>query len=166
MPTCRHRSRYFTWRDDNGESIAITYHYPSCGAQLSLGPSSDDDPAVQVEMRAAEKIASIAEDLGGESDIWGDDRATTFSGGPWHDKFNESLWPWDPTRPLAGQYEAYVAHMAIGDAMLEETLAEEEPRIDGILTATETSAVSAAEDAMRNPEVTAEANAEHKGDAT
>lgn len=87
------------------------------GRPSSLGPSNDDSPAVQIEMRAAEKIADIASIGGGESDVWCDDETTTITGGPWLDQFNASLWDWDTSRPLAEQFAETAADDAAADAL-------------------------------------------------
>lgn len=53
----------------------------TCGAWLSLGPANDDDPNVQIEIRAAE-IAALADDY--QRGIVTDETAvaTTNIGGP------------------------------------------------------------------------------------
>lgn len=86
-------------------------------AAPSLGPSNDDSPAVELEMFAAERIADIAADGGGESDVWCDDETTEIAGGPWQDAFNAALWTWDISRPIAEQLAETAADDAAADTM-------------------------------------------------
>lgn len=70
----------------------------------SLGPSNDDSPAVQVEIRAAELIAVGA--YIDESNVWADDENGTIvitSNDSAFDQYNATLWAWDISRPLAEQ---------------------------------------------------------------
>jgi len=91
-----------------------------CGVRLPLGPSNDDSPAVQVEMRAAE-IAQVEGDAMSQAEAIGyaehpcDGVISDEHAAGWlsseidthfeHDHRDIEAWPWDPTRPLAGQYE-------------------------------------------------------------
>lgn len=131
----------------------------ACGALgvRSLGPSNDEPEAVRVEIRAAE-IAWCAGSAMSESEAMGygshpfhdvdhpayRERAADsheFAAG-WlgseidaHrseeiDGIDASAWPWDPTRPVAGQYERYAwAASAMRD--VAEVAADPATEVDG-----------------------------------
>lgn len=98
----------------------------SCNAQFSLGPSNDDSDAVRVEMRAAELATggammpcestgyvdhpnstsgSVETNAGRQSGWLASEIETHFE----RDRRDRDAWPWDPTRPVAGQYEEWLA---------------------------------------------------------
>lgn len=93
---------------------AVSARCANCYTTLSLGPSNDDPEAVQVEMSEAEHLADIAVACDGDDicDVWGDDETTTYASGNLC-AFNATLWPWDPTRPIAGQYEEWFRTCAV-----------------------------------------------------
>lgn len=125
----RHGFYNTEWAPDFGYDDDVTgAKCDSCGATLPLGPSNDDSDAVRVEIRAAEIAASKRGEPGylrGESEVSGwtdhwmcgdlmDEEPWEWAAG-WisreistHDDRearDAPAWPWDPTRPLAGQYE-------------------------------------------------------------
>lgn len=80
-----------------------------CGIALPLGPSNDEPSEVQVEMRAAESLATGSTYFPDICDnVWDIGSGTLGFG----DSEHIDAWPWDPTRPVAGQYEATLADTA------------------------------------------------------
>lgn len=79
------------------------------GMTRGIRQSNDETLAVQIEIAAAARSAFIAAHGGGESNIWCDDTTTEMAGGLMEDSINETRWPWDPSRPVAGQYEEWLA---------------------------------------------------------
>jgi hypothetical protein len=122
LAQCRHRVTTLTWAVPACGRVVAERCCPlyGCGQLLSLGPSNDDSPAVQVEMAAAERIADISHRGGGESDVWCDDRTTEYAGGEWQDQFNAGYWAWDTSRPLAEQLAETARDDAEADALLDE----------------------------------------------
>lgn len=119
MKKCKHRSIQVRYIDDrfwhyvsrkaltNGDVVAV--RCAKCYTPLPLGTSNDAPEAVHVEMRAAESIAVGAYIC--ESNVWRNDDTGTFtitSDDPGFDRYNATLWPWDPTRPIAEQDEPWM----------------------------------------------------------
>lgn len=116
---CTHPLVRTTWglrHDSEGRiapDVALAAHCVSgCNERLSLGPSNDDIPLSEIV------VASCAHS---DADL---------------DRYdNEGAFDWDVTRPLAEQWpwsghetrEAFFAHMARGDAMLDELIGPAEP---------------------------------------
>lgn len=117
------------------ESDAQYRRCQHCGETLPLGSSNDGPEAVRVEMRAAE-IPGMARGVPGEisgedevsgwidhftrADIWSDEDPQKWHAGwlahemqdvrittPESVNHDADAWPWDPTRPIAGQYELH-----------------------------------------------------------
>lgn len=105
MSKCKHARRYVVDTDDSIRCRRCTQHLP-------IGPSNDDVPPKELEE------ATFAKD-----DEWWDGLEWGASGG----------FDWDPSRPLADQRpwnghaspEGFAEHMAKGDAMLDEAIAEQ-----------------------------------------
>lgn len=84
-----------------------------CGARLSLGPSNDEIPT-------CEQIARWIG--GGEHDVlfryldpYTDGKRTEWIDG-------QDGWPWDPTRPVAGQYEEWASIRGSVDFLCDESV--------------------------------------------
>lgn len=120
---CGHsESRYTYSRRPDDTFGADALFCLACGVRLDMGPSNDEPAEVQVEMRAAE-IAAVRLLSRDEADGWKSypDGAVVSTGSGWgvgwlarelatHDHRetrNADAWPWDVTRPVAGQYEEW-----------------------------------------------------------
>lgn len=134
---CKHEATVYTWREGHiGPTSARCSPTLGCGEWLSLGPSNDDSDSVRVEMRAAE-IPGMARGVPGEisgedevsgwldhftrADIWSDEDPQKWHAGwlahemqdvrittPESVNHDANAWPWDPSRPVAGQYEQWL----------------------------------------------------------
>lgn len=130
---CTHEIRITTWHPTTGKEMhqrcSPTF---GCGEQLAIGPSCDWPDEVQVEMRAAEiavsepgdagYLSGAAEYSGDIDNFTGSDRLDGEDLHGWSaawlareirafDSFEfqrDDEWPWDPTRPVAGQYEEWL----------------------------------------------------------
>lgn len=120
--------------EDHGATSRQCSKSFGCGATLSLGASNDGSETVQIEIRAAElrslSEAKIAERWGWEDHSDGaDGDASDMQSGyvsgylaaemATHDDRetrDAMAWPWDPTRPIAGQYEKWFDRIADGIA--------------------------------------------------
>jgi len=116
---CKHAAAVHTWRD--GEIVASRCSPTlGCGEQLPLGPANDDGDEAQIEIRAA-YLAAEMNDPGtiAENNAWWS-HPNRDDDDPWStagylarelathdvsDQRDANAWPWDPTRPVAGQYE-------------------------------------------------------------
>jgi hypothetical protein len=113
---CRHSTVTIAWHPETGAELSRRCSVAfGCGAQLRMGPSNDEPDRVAEGIRAAERLAESAEYITNvappgmnESDVWTDDDSFTFSSGPHSDEYIATLWPWDVTRPVAGQYEEWL----------------------------------------------------------
>lgn len=120
MAKCKHTQWTTIWRF----GLAFTRRCVGCSARLPLGPANDNDPNVQIEIRAARLHLSWTDrptitDL--EYDGWkakNDDSITldspdALAGWLSHEMSYSDTdgdvggWPWDPSRPVAGQYEEW-----------------------------------------------------------
>lgn len=113
---CRHRHRVPTWRRSGEREIASALHCYDCGVSLSLGPSNDEPWYVQEEISAARMVSADA--CGGHeiTDLLTADPDELLISWPecWlaleiAGRLDETdTWDWDPTQPVAGQYEEHL----------------------------------------------------------
>lgn len=134
MKKCKHRNGDRRHQDALCGIPAHDY-CGRCGATPSLGPSNDEPPEVQIEIRAAEIAAWAAYDgltVSIEAPDAIDGWLGRFTSDPtqaesecagWLAAEMSVLnmgsvgpidsWPWDPTRPVAGQYEEHVRRSSV-----------------------------------------------------
>lgn len=122
MKRCNHNTLPYEWKDD----VGVSRHCVVCGALLSLGEADDASLSVQLEIDAAAHMQDLAESVTPRltmAEAAGfarreDDQFATLRGWQVGWLVSEYVdgeftgWPWDPTRPVAGQYEEYVAATA------------------------------------------------------
>ena len=117
MKKCRHDNTTSQFLEGRLALSSYRWTYcDDCKQFLSLGPSNDDSPAVQVEMRAAALIAVGA--YIDESNVWADEERGTIiitSNDSAFEQHNASLWAWDPSRPIADQLAETAADGAAAD---------------------------------------------------
>ncbi|HEU4727733.1 MAG TPA: hypothetical protein VFT22_07585 [Kofleriaceae bacterium] len=171
---CKHSITLNVWSKDSDEVIGGRCSSVfGCGDYISLGPSNDKPEAVRIEIRAAELAIGWKENPG----IIGPLIANTREGWGWEDHEKESdddvanhagwlareitmydrdrdAWPWDPTRPVAGQYEEWLEKQSADDRPIRYGAPEAIGMTPRQLRET-TAAATAEEDALRDPEVTA-----------
>lgn len=142
---CRHKNKYWARDDGFATSpeAAIKRMCHNCGAELPLGPSNDEPNVVQEEIEACaveidpvkvvnrrDRFAAYYHGWRGHMD---DQDPPSLVGITWRAGWlgremscadihstdptthDQEAWPWDPTRPVAGQYEEHLA--SLGDAL-------------------------------------------------
>lgn len=114
MRNCKHQWRNIGRGEDGTRISERCSRILGCGEQLSLGPSNDTAYEVQLEIQAAEEIAS-----NGDTDVWSD--ASRIMSSRFADELNASLWPWDTSRPIAGQYEEWLVQSELSKLGKEHT---------------------------------------------
>ncbi len=155
---CRHARTSTIWHQVEGaNAIAVARRCTKCRVRLSLGPSNDAMDEVQVEIRAVELLAKIvkvkqfsSEQFGWEDhvDCGYDPLATDMDSigylSGWlarelatyddRETRDADAWAWDPSRPVAWQYEEQLASSARGLAELErlQRVREERAAIAGM----------------------------------
>lgn len=124
MAKCDHRTWYAVRGNGHASSsvdpAAIRRVCARCDESIPLGPSNDAPIFVVHDIRTADIIASAEENQDGRPpgrDVW----AWTYRDeGLYIVDFSEysepNDWPWDPTRPVAGQYEEHVEMMRLAEA--------------------------------------------------
>lgn len=142
---CRHTGRAIAIIGVDVEAYACR----KCDAVgvRSLGPSNDDSPAVQIEIRAAEISACHGPRMN-ETEARGygqhpfdtddtDHSPAWFAG--WlasemdllleeGEPYDAEAWPWDPKRSVAGQYEEHLARLHVAAKLSEPTSVLEQMR--------------------------------------
>lgn len=127
--------RFWFRSDPARQAFEAEKRCATCGEQLPIGPSNDEPEAVRIEMRAAEleeteywKPARVltAERWGwedhGDPESTAEDEEEYTATSQWAagwlsgelERFEREIcdvdaWHWDPTRPVAGQYEEWLA---------------------------------------------------------
>lgn len=111
----------------------------------TLGPANDSDPNVQIEIRAAaELFITDAEWYGWLARKNGHEEGILEFGSDWQagwlagemamfeiamfEHYERDAWPWDPSRPVAGQYEEWRAAADIAALEAVEAKLSEEPK--------------------------------------
>jgi hypothetical protein len=112
--SCAHTSVDSIWfRDSDDVQIEWQRHCHHCGVVVGMGPANDEPGCVQSEISAARIIASHK--TGGPEIrlLSGCDRDELAISWPGNWLALEvcsptlNTWPWDPSRPVAGQYEEW-----------------------------------------------------------
>jgi len=108
MKKCKHPKVIHAWiTDNNGVKRVIRRRCDHCGEQLPFKEPSND-AQVENDIKVAWGIAHLTTNLARPLDAY--DNEGVAQVGEFADAHND--WPWDPTRPLAGQYEEWQARIA------------------------------------------------------